>query len=290
MHSWYLRSLLGVWFTLMGLGAAYYIIPKVMGRPVHRYSTAMVAFWGVLVFFSWSGAYYLIGGPVPAWMISLSVVGSTLLLVPAFFAHNNLQGTLQERTLALRHSPSLRFTVVGVNCFLAATIMGALIGFRSVNAVTHFTTIMTAQEQLQMYGFVSMGLFGAIYYIVPRLLEAEWPASALIKIHFWLAVVGLGLSFSCFFLAGAVQGLGLADAKVPFIAITDFLRPLFVGNIVAALVLLAAHVCFVASWGLIFFKVAAGEYESIRGLSFSAGDPSSSHVAPHERDYASSAS
>lgn len=290
VHSWYLRSLLGVWFTLMALGAAYYIVPKVMGRPVHRYATAMAVFWGVIVLYSWSGAYYLIGGPVPAWMISLSVVSNTLLLVPAFLARNSLQGTLQERTLALRHSPSLRFTIVGVNCFLAATILGVLVGFRAVNAVTHFSMIMNAQEQLQLYAFVSMGLFGAVYYIVPRLLEAEWPVPNLVRGHFWCAVVGVGLMISCLFVAGAVQGLGLSDAKVPFIAITSFLRPLMVGNIAAALVLLAGNICFVASWVLIFVKIALGEYESIRGLSFSAGDPSSSHVSPHEADYASSVS
>ena len=200
--------------------------------------------------------------------------------------YRNLRGTMEGKSLAMRHSPSLRFTMVGVACFLAATIMGVLLGFRSVNAVTHFSLVMTAQESLALYAFVSMTLFGAVYYIVPRLLELEWPSPTLIRAHFWFSVAGVGLLIASLTLGGFLQGLGMDDAKVPFESISSFLFPLLASGALCNLILLAGHVCFAASWMLIFFKVGVGAYETRRSLQFSPGDPQSSHVAPRSGDFA----
>jgi len=41
---WYANNLLFLWFGAIGLGTAYYMIPKVIGRPVYSYHLAAIGF------------------------------------------------------------------------------------------------------------------------------------------------------------------------------------------------------------------------------------------------------
>ena len=52
----------------------------------------------------------------------------------------------------------------------AQQVAGAL---PPVGALTDFTSFTTAQHDLFRYGFLAMTMFGAIYYIVPRLADAK---------------------------------------------------------------------------------------------------------------------
>ncbi len=253
--AWYAHSLLTTFFVPLALAVAYYIIPKVVGHPIHRYGWAKFGFWTWLLFASWAGTYDLIDGPIPAWLSSVAVVASLLTLLPLAAITTNLLGTMSHRYGGLRHSPSLRFVVVGVCCFVAATVASVLFGFRSVNEVVHFTLISVAGGHLLMYGFVSFALFGAVYYIVPRLLGTEWASSALIRSHFWYATVGLGLIVVSSLLGGLVQGLGLDDPKVPMIAVLSFVKPFLASNLVATLLMLVGHVCLIASFSLILVRI-----------------------------------
>jgi cytochrome c oxidase cbb3-type subunit 1 len=185
----------------------------------------------------------------------VAVVASLLTVLPLWVIMTNLAGTMKGRYGGMRHSPSLRFVVVAVFCFLAATLAAALMGFRSVNETVHFTLVMVAGGHLLMYGFVSFTLFGAIYYIVPRLLGTEWASPALIRSHFWYAVVGLGLIVASSALGGLVQGLGLEDPKIPMIAVLSFIKPFLAANLLATLLMLVGHVCLTASFSLIVVRI-----------------------------------
>ena len=46
---------------------------------------------------------------------------------------------------------------------------------------------------LGAYGFVSLIMFGAIYYMLPRTTGRAWPWPRAIAWHFWLVVVGFTL-------------------------------------------------------------------------------------------------
>src|SRR5438270_863149 len=58
---WYANNLLFLWFGAIALGTAYYMIPKVIGRPVYSYHLATTGFWSY-AFFSMTifGAMYFI--------------------------------------------------------------------------------------------------------------------------------------------------------------------------------------------------------------------------------------
>ncbi len=70
---WFANNLLFLWFGAIGLGTAYYMIPKVIGRPVYSYHLAAIGFWTYAFFASWTGMQRLVDGPFPAWMITASI-------------------------------------------------------------------------------------------------------------------------------------------------------------------------------------------------------------------------
>ncbi len=254
--AWYAHGMVSLWLVPLALAVAYYIVPKVAGRPLAHYGLAKFGFWTWLLLSGWGGAYDLIGGPLPAWLLSLAVVTAALTLLPLYAIGSNFSGTLSGHVRGLRHSPSLRFVVVGVWAFLAAGIASALTGFRSVNAVVHFTLIGGAVHELVVYGFVSLVFFGAVYYVVARLLNVEWESPAFIRAHFWFSVVGFGLAATALVLGGLIQGLGLDDPKVPILVLLSFVKPFLFVQLVGVLATTVAHVFFAASFALILARSA----------------------------------
>ena len=254
--AWYTHQVVNTVLVPLALAGAYYMVPKATGEPVHRYRWARIGFWTWLLFSGWSGAYSLIGGPVPAWLLSVSIAATVLSLLPLVAIMTNLLGSTRKNKATSRHSPSFRFVSVATVCFLAAVLFQVLTAFRSVNEVTHFTLLTAAGAQLLTYGFVGFVFFGATYYMVPRLLNTEWESPALIRSHFWLAMVGLGLAVVGFGIGGLVQGFGLDDPKIPASVILSFIKPFLAAQCVAVLILTAGHVCLAASFILVLLRVA----------------------------------
>ena len=83
--------------------------------------------------------------------------------------------------------------------------------------VTHFSDYTSGEHVMFMLGFLSMTLFGAFYYVVPRLTGADF-SSRYIPWHFWLFVWGAGTMFVCLTLGGLIQGFALNDPNVNFMS------------------------------------------------------------------------
>ena len=69
-----------------------------------------------------------------------------------------------------------------------------------------FTHAEYGYNVLAVYGFFSMTMFGAIYYIVPRLSGCEWLSARLIRNHFWFSVYGISALIVCMLIGGLAQG------------------------------------------------------------------------------------
>jgi cytochrome c oxidase cbb3-type subunit 1 len=274
-HWWYVGNLFGPWLGSAALAAAYFLVPKTVHRPVHHYGSAVFAFWAFIALSSWSGLTHLIGGPAPAWLVTVSIVANIALLLPILTIVGNLRGTLGDDAEALRRTPSLRFAIVGIYCLLAAGILSAFTSFRTVSAVTQFSQVIAAQEHLYFAGFISLILFGAVYYIMPRLIGQEWASSDLIRWHFWFNAVGLALTFLCLLLGGFLQGFGLNDAKIAPISILNLLEPFLIGAGVGVLLMVIGNICFAASCVLLVFN--AGRRLAVRPVVIV---PSSAAVNP----------
>ena len=243
--NWFFaHNVLGFWLTAMSVGAAYYFIPKVLGRPVYSYSLSVVGFWSLAMFYSLNGMHHLVGGPLPTWMITTSIVASIFMFIPVIATGINLHMTVVGRFGALRYSPTLRFIVIGALCYTAVSLQGSFTALREVNRVTHFTHWTVAHSHVGAYGFVTFVAFGAIYYIVPRLVGHEWPSSSLIRWHFNLVLGGIAIYVVSLTIAGVLQGLALLDSQLPFRVSVERTIPGLYGRSLGGLVMTLGHVVF----------------------------------------------
>jgi cytochrome c oxidase cbb3-type subunit 1 len=241
---WFNHNVLGLWLTPIGVGTAYYLIPKVIGRPIYSYYLSVIGFWSLAFFYSWAGMHHLTGGPIPAWMSTASVIGSMMMLIPVGAVALNHHLTMKGHFQQLRYSPTLRFVVFGAVTYTAVSVQGAFQSLKTFSEITHFTHYTVAHAHLGVYGFFTMIMFGATYYILPRLTGREWASARMIRIHFWLCAIGIVLYFTALSIGGWYQGLALIDSSVPFIQIVQNTIPYLVARTVAGVMLTGGHIVF----------------------------------------------
>jgi len=247
---------LGLWFTPIGLAAAYYFIPKVLGKPIHSYHLSILGFWSLAFFYNWAGVHHLIGGPIPVWVQSAGIVASLMMVIPVVVTGINHHFTVVGSFTAVWNSPTLRFIVFGALNYSVTSLIGSAMALRSVNQVTHFTHFTVAHAHHGMYAFFTMIMFGSIYYIMPRIVRKEWPSANLISVHFWCTAVGIMIYVIGMSIGGALQGLQLLDVdKYP--AFLDIVRntvPWLFSRTLAGVLILVGHIAFAISFVWMLLK------------------------------------
>lgn len=245
-HSWFVSNLLLLWFGASALAAVYYFLPKVLGRTISGYYLAPVGFWTFFLFAGWTGPAALLGAPVPLWLQSVGVVAGAMLLVPVIVTAINFHGTLSAEGGWSRawNDTTLRFVGFGAVAFTLFGVLNAIFGFRGANAVVRFTSFAAGQEQLLAYAFATMVLFGAAYFVLPRLTGSLWPSAKLVHVHFWAAALGAVASVVALLIGGYESGKQLADASVslPQVAKAGVAWNYVLS--VSAVLLLVGHVAF----------------------------------------------
>jgi cytochrome c oxidase cbb3-type subunit 1 len=252
---WYAQNLNMVFLGFAGLASAFYFIPKLLGRPLHSRQLASLAFWTLALFGSWGGIPD--GAPLPSWISSLGVAGTVLMAVPMLAIALNFYETARHDLNTLDANPTLRFTYVGL-LFLFIAVAQKIVGaLPQVSAISSLTWFGVAQKELFQLGFFAMTVFGAVYYIVPRLLGSDdrsW-GPKLVKAHFFLSVFGLLISYLSLVVAGIGQGILLTSADRSFVQVMrGTLTPLRAGTLgdlmflVGTLVFLANFARVVGNW------------------------------------------
>ena len=245
-HSWFIANLLQLWFGASALAAIYYFLPKVLERTLTGYYLAPVAFWTFFLFAGWTGPAALVGSPVPLWLQSTGVVAAAMMLIPVIIVAINVHGTLSSQGGWARawNDTTLRFVSFGAVAFTLAGVLGGVFAFRSLSAVVRFTSFATGLEQLLVYGCASMVVFGASYFILPRLTGALWPSAKLVHVHFWATALGFIAAVVAWLVGGWQNGQLLAN---PAVAYADILRAGASWCLVlkiSAVLLLVGHVAF----------------------------------------------
>lgn len=244
VNWFYAHNALGLWLTTINLGLIYFLLPKIIGRPIYSYWLSLVGFWGLALFYSLNGMHHLIGGPMPSWMIATSITASIMMVIPVLAVGINQHMTITGRFGAMRYSPALTFIVLAAMSYTAVSLQGILTALVNVNRVTHFTHWTIAHSHLGVYMFVTMSLFGSIYYIMPRLIGREWPSANLIRAHFLLVGGGMVLYVVALGIGGVLQGLDILDAAKPFEASVTVAKPWLLARSVAAVLITIGHFVF----------------------------------------------
>src|SRR6266436_5312372 len=250
---WFENNLFFLWFGAIALGTAYYMIPKVIGRPVYSYHLATIGFWTYALFSSWTGMTRLVDGPFPAWMITASIAATILTMIPVATVGLNHHMTMRGYFPLMRYSPTLRFTVFGAMSYTVFSVVGVLISLRSVARYVNFTQASIAYSHLGLYAFFTMVIFGSMYYIVPRLIGREWRYGSLIKLHFWASAYGIGLMTLMLLAGGLMQGASMENPSLAFSESVESVLPYLRGRSLSGILLTVSHFIFAYHFGLMLF-------------------------------------
>lgn len=254
VNWWFAHNVLGLWVTPIGVGIAYYLIPKIIGRPIISYQLSLLGFWALALFYSQVGIHHLIGGPVPTWLVTLSIVHSVMMVIPVITVAINHHGTMMGSFSRLKDSPTLRFVWIGSLMYTVSSLQGSMEALRSINVVTHFTHYTVAHAHLGLYGFLTFILFGAVYFIMPRLTGLEWPSRRLISLHFWLAAVGILVYVVSLTIGGWLQGKALIDANVPFMDSVRLTIPYLEARTVGGAMMTLSHFIFAGHFAAMLLR------------------------------------
>lgn len=242
VQGFYMHNAVGMWFTFLALGVTYYVLPKLLNRPIYSYALGVLGFWTNLVFYPVIGAHHFEFSPLPWWFQTLAIVFSVGMLVPVWAGSGNFALTLRGRWSTVRRSPALPFIVVGIACYFIGSTQGTIEALRSLQAIWHFTNFTVGHSHLTMYGFISFIAWGGIYALLPA-ATGRAPWSIVTGIHFWLAFAGVAIYVVVLSIAGTLQGLRWASGD-PFIVSVQSAQPYWSARAVSGGMMLLGHVAF----------------------------------------------
>ena len=244
MNWWFGHNVLGLYYTPIALASVYYFLPKIIGRPIQSYNLSLIGFWALAFFYGQVGGHHLVGGPVPHWLITLSIVQSMMMIIPVLAFSVNQHLTMRGHFKTMYYSPTLRFIVLGAMMYTLSSFEGSFEALRSFSTVVHFTHFTVAHAHLGLYAFFSIVMFGAIYFVMPRVMSWEWPHPRLISLHFWLVTLGIGIYFVSLTIGGWLQGMDMLDAAKPFMDSVRVTLPYLEGRTIGGTLMTLGHLVF----------------------------------------------
>ncbi len=255
---WLANNLLFVWLALVGVGTAFYFLPKLARQPLASSGYTLFAFLTLIFFGTWCGIPQ--SAPVPAWLPTISAYAALLSLIPVVAIAIITRKTLRGARLSFSGGPADFVRFGGVSFVVSSLLYLAEFCPRG-SRVVGFTWFGFGVTQWQLLGFAAMVLGGAIYEILPRVMEKELPFPKLAKLNFWLAAAGVLLFVVPLVIGGVEQGMKLRDANVPFAEVSStallFLRISTLGQgliLLGALCLLLNLFVMTLQWKLGLLK------------------------------------
>ena len=258
VNVWYVNSLLWLFFAPVALAVIYYLIPKILGKPIFVYYLSLFGFWTLIMIGGWAGPHYLVYGPVPVWVQTVGIVGNVMLIVPVIIFTMNLLVPALKNSREVWASPVLRFAVFGAGALALAGFIGAWASVRGVAIVTNLTQFTLGHALNLFFAFFTMAMFAAMYYILPRLLGREWPSAILIKAHFWASALGITALVLALYFFGWQQGADFNNHEVDLMVAVkgaDFLNDI---RVAAAALIVVGQLVFLANFG---WMAAAAAWE-----------------------------
>jgi cytochrome c oxidase cbb3-type subunit I len=216
---WYSNNLLFVWMGLAGLGIAFYMLPKIAGRPLQKQYFALFAFWTFIFFASWCGMPQT--APIPAWLPAASTVASALLILPLIGFWATFVNTVCGAKVNCKGGPFC-YVKFGTTAFLLSILLMIITGCcPHIGRVLGLTWFGPAVVQLLIFGFFAIVICGAIYELLPSVMDLELPFPGFVRFQHWFFMAGSIVLFLSLAIAGVEQGIKMQN---PNIAFTDVMQ------------------------------------------------------------------
>jgi cbb3-type cytochrome oxidase subunit 1 len=142
------------------------------------------------------------------------------------------------------------YSIIG---FSWGALMGGIADFRHfVDHRLHGNLIVRAHTHINLLGWVEMAIFGAVYYLIPRLVKRSIYSLKLVKVHFWIHNIGLIGMVTLFTTAGVIGGTASLQATPA--QVEELIHPFLAAmGMFGSLVLLANII-----WGYNIFRTCIG--------------------------------
>lgn len=210
LNWFYAHNVLGMWFTVLGVGISYYMIPKMSGKPIWSHSLSMLGFWTIAFFYAATGTHHLLQAPVPEWLKALAVIFSAALVIPVITVLTNFYMTMKGSWWMMTTNMPLRFSMTGAFWYFITCIQGPFQATRGVNWYIHFTQWVVAHAHVALLGSFTFMVISAIYYGLQRITGKRIYSVRLVKWHYWLLLIGFVIFFVSLTIAGLQQSAGWA--------------------------------------------------------------------------------
>jgi cytochrome c oxidase cbb3-type subunit 1 len=207
---WYGHNAVAMVLTTPPLAIFYYFLPKSTGVPIYSHRMGVIAFWSLIFMYLWTGAHHLLWAPVPDWVQTLAMGFSVMLIAPSWAAVFNGYFSMHDQWHQMRDNYLAKFLIFGITFYGMQTLQGPAQSVRTFSAFIHYTDWVPGHVHMGTLGWVSLVLFAAIYYSVPKLYHTEIYSVRLADLHFWLAVVGQIIFSVSMWVAGVQQGAMLS--------------------------------------------------------------------------------
>lgn len=223
----YVHNAVGLIFTPIGLGIAYYFIPKASNSPLYSHRLSMIGFWALSFVYVWTGAHHMLHGPISQWLQTIAITFSLMLLIPVWAVVYNFFGTMKGQWHQLRENVPLKFLMSGVVFYLLTCFQGPMQSLRTVNAIVSKTDWIPGHAHMAVLGAFSFFAIAGTYYVAPRAWRTRLYSDALANWSFWFMMIG-GLGFfTTLWLGGFWQGWQWNNPSIPFIDTVVALKPVW---------------------------------------------------------------
>lgn len=251
----YGHNVLGLWFTMGGVGMVYYFIPLIIRSPLYSHSLSLIGFWTIIFFYTMVGNHHLLQSPTPGWLKTIATIGSMGLFVPVFTFLGNMWMTMRGSWGKIYESIPLKFLVVGTVFYFVTCVQGPFQSVQGFNRLIHFTWWIVGHAHLAMLGTMSFWAMGAIYYMIPVILRRRIWSPALGEIQFWLVTLGFLIMMLTLQIGGLVQGAAWLEGKTVYEFLPS-LKPYAIGRAISGVLLFTG---FVVQFYNIYKTIRNGE-------------------------------
>ena len=253
----YVHNAVGLIFTPIGLGIAYYFIPRASNTPLHSHKLSMIGFWSLAFVYVWTGAHHMLHGPISQWLQTIAIAFSLMLLIPVWAVVYNLFATMKGQWHQLRESVPLKFLMSGVVFYLLTCFQGPMHSLRTVNAIVSKTDWIPGHAHMAVLGCFSFFAIAGTYVAVPKIWGKALHSQSLANWSYWMLMIG-GLGFfTTLWLGGFWQGWQWNNVSIPFIDTVIALKPIWIVRFVSGIMMFAGIVFFAYN----IMATALGDHE-----------------------------
>lgn len=257
MYNWfYGHNVLGLWFTTGLLPIVYYIVPKSTRTPLYSHLLSLVGFWGIIFFYTGVGAHHLLWSPIPYWLKTFGVAESVGMVIPVVAIMMNIFLTMRGNWSRFFSNIPLRFILTGWGAYVLVSFQGSHQSLRAINNLTHFTQYVPGHAHFALLFFAASTVMGAIYYILPRVVNRMIYSRTLANVQYSLFFIGFTCFFAGFSLTGIVQGAAWVHEGLPVWSVLPGLRPFMALRAAGGVLVVCSFVLF--AWN-VFGTFFAGE-------------------------------